>query len=143
MPAEIITKQEVEFTKRMAQRSLQRCVDIYLAYLDKHPVEEGTDMQFVFNVVWGGNYRAVRGEIGIPTIVFLEVQFDLCWQMFHWQMKEIARKEAWKDLPRVFGATSRTLTKLAKLAVRHYLPITRPRVTLDDFVAITDFTAQE
>lgn len=129
--------------KRMAERSLRCCVDIYLAYLDKHPVEDGTDMQFVFNIVWGGNYRTLRGEVGVRTIIFLEAQFDLCCQMFHWQMRQVARKQSWKEMPAVASSTARALLKLAKLAARHYLPIARPRVTLDDFSTITNFTTQE
>lgn len=139
---EPISRLEVDTLKVCHQETLRRCVDLYLCYLDGHPVEEGADLEYVFSVVWSGNYRWLKGELGWATVLFVQTQFDLVMQMLSWRMRLLASRRRWRNTGEVVAQSLQCLARLAKILFRHHAPVHVPDIGLSDFTAVYRFTGQ-
>lgn len=139
---ELITRDEVDFLRALHERSLKTCVDVYIAYLEGHPVEEGADLEYVFTVVWAANYRMLKHELGWATVLFVQTQWELSKSMLYWQMQLLAKRKGWRDSIDVIARSMVCFARLAKILFRHYSGLTVPAVGLSDFVAVYSYTGQ-
>jgi hypothetical protein len=136
----VITKNEIEMTQILLGEAQRTYVDIYLAYLDGSPVEEGADIDAVVSEVWQMN-RNLRRGIDYRTLIYVENQWELLRLVVHRKIQRAASDGEWVTL----AAGLKSLLIGGYKLIRMWLRIrssVRPAITAAELHEIRSLHAQ-